>query len=87
VKVSAPGGSWSVDRSKLRVLPRLLDGVAGSLLLGFGVLLLGGNLLSGMAGGYQIDAGEAEFLGLMAVLCSWGTFLLYLAVRTDKTGG
>ena len=67
-------------------VPRYLDGIAGSLLLGLGILLLGGNILSEVSGGFQIDAGEAAFLGFMAVLCGFGAFLLYLAVGKATEG-
>jgi hypothetical protein len=68
------------------MLPRYLDGIAGSLLLGLGILLIGGNLVGEVSGGFQIDAGEAAFLGFMAVLSGFGTFLLYLAARKANGG-
>ena len=68
------------------MLPRYLDGIAGSLLLGLGILLLGGNILGLVSGRFRVDAGEVAFLGFMAVLCGFGAFLLRLALRKPSGG-
>jgi uncharacterized membrane protein YedE/YeeE len=68
-------------------LPRVLDGIAGSLLIGLGLLLLGGNISGEVTGGFETGTAEDAFLGLMAIVCGWGAFLLYLAVRKQRDGG
>jgi hypothetical protein len=70
-----------VKVTRRRLMPRLLDALAGSLLLGLGLFLLGGNLDGVVRGSYPIDTGEAAFLGFIALICGSGAFLLYLSVR------
>jgi hypothetical protein len=81
------GGEVPLSRPKWPWLGRLLDGIAGSILLGFGLLLLAGNLGQELSGSPYPAIPEAEAGGLLAVVLGFGALLLWLALRRPRGGG
>lgn len=67
-------------------LGRLLDGIAGAILLGFGLLLMVGNLGQELFGRPYPAIAEGEFATLVAVLVGWGAVLVWLALRRPQGG-
>ncbi|MGA8664245.1 MAG: hypothetical protein WB809_04150 [Thermoplasmata archaeon] len=68
-------------------LGRLLDGVAGTILLGFGLLVLAGNSAQELSGSPYPVAAEAEAVAFLTVLIGFGVVLIWLALRRSKGGG
>jgi hypothetical protein len=78
------GGEVPLSSPKWPWLGRLLDGIAGSILLGFGLLVLAGNLDQELSGSPYPAIPEGEAGGLLAVVRGFGALLLWLALWRSR---